>query len=266
MPNILLVIVIYKTNLFISKTFQTFINKCHNTFLFVYDNSPIAQSINNPNIYYLHDKGNSGLSVAYNKAANYAIKKNFKWLLLLDQDTDFSGLSIKDYENAILNNPEIKIFAPHIKCGEKFMSPVKVWNKMMKLQNYVPTGIINLSKYTLINSGICVNVDAMIECGGYNDKVFLDYSDFEFLEKFKRKYTKAFIIDKDITQNLSVFSDNKDTTINRYRLYCKSIKNCERCCFSDNFWFLTLVLKRGLSICLKKITIKPILIFFSEYL
>ena len=264
--NFLLCIVLYKTSIEQSKTYSSFVQKYSECNLFIYDNSPTANVINRPNTIYIHDPKNSGLSVAYNKAAEYAKENGYKWLLLMDQDTDFSGISITDYEKAISNNPTIKVFAPKIKCGAKYMSPVKIWHHIGFLQNKVPSGIISLSRYGIINSGMCVNVDAMIECGGYNEKVFLDHSDFEFLEKLKRLYSSAYIIDAEIKQNLSTFSDNKSTTLRRYTLYCKSIKGCEHRGLFDSCGLFVLVLKRGISICVREKTLKSLTIFFKEYL
>ncbi len=267
MNDYLFVIVLYKNLLEQSLTYKTLISFCPDYCLFVYDNSPNEQIINRNNTIYVHDEHNSGLSVAYNKACKFAKDNGYKWLLLLDQDTDFSGISIKHYENAIKENPDIKLFAPQIRVtNSKYASPNLIKHKTGKMRNNVPNGIISLSNYGIINSGMCINVDAMIECGGYNEKVFLDYSDFEFLERFKKKYPIAFIINQEITQNLSVVSDNKETTINRYRLFCRSLKHCERHNFGDNLWFFVLVFKRGLSICLRKRTFKPIKIFMSDYL
>ena len=266
MDNLLCVIVLYKCLLENTKTYQTLIRRMRSYHLYIYDNSPEKQFINDGRMIYVHDAKNSGLSVAYNKAAEYAKENGYKWLLLMDQDTDFSGISITDYEKAISNNPTIKVFAPKIKCGAKYMSPVKIWHHIGFLQNKVPSGIIQLSKYGIINSGMCVNVDAMIECGGYNEKVFLDHSDFEFLEKIKRLYSSAYIIDVEIKQNLSTFSDNKSTTLRRYTLYCKSIKGCEHRGLFDSCGLFVLVLKRGISICIREKTLKSLTIFFKEYL
>lgn len=263
--DICLCIVLYKCQLTDCLTYKTLITFTKSV-LYVYDNSPFSQVIIRPNTIYVHDAKNSGLSVAYNSAAKYAKENGFKWLLLLDQDTDFSGILFDDFVNSIETTPNIKLFAPKVKCGEKYMSPVKTWHRMGVLQKTAPEGIISLSDYSIINSGMCINVDAMIECGGYNEKVFLDQSDFEFLEKFKRLHPVAFIIGKDIKQQLSVFSDNNNSVIGRYRLYCKSVKGCEKKTFFEPFWLFILVLKRGLSICIRRKTLQPIKIFLSEYI
>ena len=128
MLPILIIIVLYKNNLEQSTSYKTLIERYSDRYLYIYDNSPNQQTITRPNTIYIHDPKNSGLSVAYNKAAEYAKENGYKWLLLMDQDTDFSGISITDYEKAISNNPTIKVFAPKIKCGAKYMSPVKIWH------------------------------------------------------------------------------------------------------------------------------------------
>lgn len=233
--------------------------------LFVYDNSMESHPVCCENITYIHDPQNSGLSVAYNTAARYAKENGYEWMLLLDQDTDFSNILIDDYINAIESHPEIKMFAPKVRCGKKYMSPTKVWHRMGFLQDNVPIGIVTLSKYCIINSGMCVNVNAMIECGGYKEDVFLDYSDYQFIERFRIFNSNVFVIDKVIEQSFSVKLDNKDNTLNRFKLYCKSIKACDRNDFSDNFWYFVMVLKRGSSICLKYKTLSPIKTIFSNY-
>lgn len=265
MDNLLCVIVLYKCLLENTKTYQTLMRRMQSYHLYIYDNSPEKQYINDSRIIYVHDSKNSGLSVAYNNAAKYASENGFEWLLLLDQDTDFSNILIDDYAKAISENPNIKLFAPKVRCGDKYMSPIRVWHRMGRLSQSVLSGIILLSKYSIINSGMCINVNAMIECGGYNEKVFLDHSDHEFLEKFEKLYSDAFIIDKDIIQDYSELTANSSSTINRYVLFCRSVKSCSRENISF-FWLFVIVLKRCLSICCRNKTFKPFGILFREFL
>ena len=264
--KILFVIVLYKCPVKRTTTYVSLVSKYPDQSIFIYDNSPYTQLISREKSIYVHDAKNSGLSIAYNAACKYAKKNGFEWLLLLDQDTDFSDITVEDYINAIVANPEIKLFAPKVKCGGKYMSPAKVWHKMAVVRNEVPSGIVALSDYSPINSGICVNVDAMLECGGYNESVFLDYSDFEFINRFKKVYPTVFIINKEIKQNFSVVTDDKASTIRRYQLFCKSIKACEKQNITDSFWYFILVLKRCLSISLRFKTWVPFKIILSNYL
>ena len=265
--SILYCIVLFKCDLEHSKTYSSLLNDDYRSWLYIYDNSPEPHNITRPNTIYVHDKNNSGLSVAYNSASLYAKGHGFEWVLLLDQDTDFTNIRIEDYLNAISQNPNIYLFAPKVRVGSGlYMSPCVLKHKSGHLMSCVPSGIIDLEKYSIINSGMCVNVKAMIYCGGYNEKVFLDYSDIEFLDRFKKNYPTAYIINKEIIQNLSALSDDKATTINRYRLFCRSVKHCHSSVWTDKLWFLIVVARRGLSICLRNATIEPLKIFFKEYL
>lgn len=264
--DVLFVIVLYKSALEKSMTYRTLLSKCNNGHIFVYDNSPDIQLICLSNIIYHHDPCNSGLSIAYNTAARCAKENGYEWLLLLDQDTDFSGVAIDDYKSAILANPNIKLFAPKVKCGERYMSPAKIHHKNAVLQSSAPNGIISLNEYSPINSGICVNVDAMIECGGYKEDVFLDYSDYQFIERFKRLYPQAYILDREAKQDFSAFSDSKEATLSRYRLFCRSIKACERHSFADNWGYLFVVTKRCISICFHYKTLLPLKTLWNSYL
>ncbi len=266
MNSILLCVVLYNENLLQSKTYLSFLRQNHACNLFVYDNSPESQMINRPNAIYVHDPDNSGLSVAYNTAAKYAKENGFEWMLLLDQDTDFTNITIDDYIINIENEPDIKLFAPRVKCGCHYMSPIIFRHKMGFLQDKSLSGVILLKDYSIINSGMCVNVEALFKCGGYKDEVFLDYSDHQFVERLKKMFPTAYIIDKDILQSFSAISDDKETSIKRYKLFCKSIKACDRNSFSDSFWYFVLVIKRGISLVFKNFTLKPLKIFFSEYL
>lgn len=266
MKEILVVIVLYKSIIRETITYQTLISRYCDIALYVYDNSPHSQSLSISNAIYVHDSQNRGVSVAYNSACLYAKENGYDWILLLDQDTNFANISIEDYIYAISTHPEIKIFAPKVKTGDKYMSPIKVWNHLAVLQKSVPSGFVQLSRYSIINSGMCINVDAMMDCGGYNDAVFLDYSDHEFIRRFRNLYTTAFILDKEIYQDFSVVSDDKESTILRYQFFCKSISRCMRTGISDNFWYFVLILKRGLSICVRLRTMLPIKILWKDYL
>ena len=69
--KILCVIVLYKCKLEDSKSYQSLLRDKDIT-IFAYDNSPTPQEVNVKNVIYVHDSQNSGLGVAYNKAAQYA--------------------------------------------------------------------------------------------------------------------------------------------------------------------------------------------------
>ena len=96
--DILCVIVLYKSIYNECKTYRTFIQKNKDINVYICDNSPCRQNCEDYTVVkYDHSSFNLGLSKSYNKACDYAKINNYNWILLLDQDTDFSNVSIKDY-------------------------------------------------------------------------------------------------------------------------------------------------------------------------
>ncbi len=254
LEDFLFVIVIYKNDYRLTKTYRTLLSHYSGINIFIYDNSPKRQKVVDTTNYveYVNNPANPGLSFAYNEAACYAKNRNFKWILLLDQDTDFSNVSIKDYINVINSDIKVSLIAPLVKCGDKFMSPINLNNRFPHLESKIPQGkIMSLFDYSPINSGICVSVDAFIKSGGYDNNVFLDYSDYIFIKRFRKIYDCFYLLDKIVYQTLSVMSDDKKQTMNRYRLFCSSIHNISKDNITEQLYYGLIVVKRCISIMLK---------------
>src|SRR4051812_33172951 len=88
-------------------------------YLYIFDNSPQSQVVDQSapvwlNVVYIHDPLNPGLGVAYNSGAKLATSLNLKWIILLDQDTNFAIDFIKKV-NAVMGQVNgIKLFAPRL--------------------------------------------------------------------------------------------------------------------------------------------------------
>lgn len=251
--DILCVIVLYKSIYNECKTYRTFIQKNKDINVYICDNSPCRQICEDYTVVkYDHSSFNLGLSKSYNKACDYAKINNYNWILLLDQDTDFSNVSIKDYIDVINSDKEVSLIAPLVKCGDKFMSPINLNNRFPHLESKIPQGkIMSLFDYSPINSGICVSVDAFIKSGGYDNNVFLDYSDYIFIKRFRKIYDCFYLLDKIVYQTLSVISDDKKQTMNRYKLFCSSIHNISKDNITEQVYYGLIVVKRCISIMLK---------------
>lgn len=144
--KILCVIVLYKCKLENSKSYQSLLQNNEET-IFVYDNSPISQEVHGENIVYIHDSQNGGLSVAYNKAAQYARCNRFDWLLLLDQDTTFQKGAIEYYIKAINEFPDIKMFAPvHQISDGRYISPTHYVCKGSRPSRVMKCGLLNFKE------------------------------------------------------------------------------------------------------------------------
>ncbi len=263
--DILCVIVIYKSVYKNSKTYKTFIDKVKGLNIYICDNSPNSQLCNDDNIVqYNYTSQNIGLSKSYNNACEYAQKHKYEWMLLLDQDSDFTNVNITDYVSAINDNPKVFLFAPSVKCENKFMSPINLKNIFPHLEKEKSNvGIQSLFNYSPINSGMCINVEAFIKCGGYDANVFLDYSDYIFIKRFRKIFKSFYLMDKTIYQNLSTINDNKEQTINRYKLFCLSINSINKENIYDRIYYSLLVIKRCVSIMFRKACIEPCIICFK---
>lgn len=247
----LVVLVLYKTKLNDSKTFESLSQslKVNNIKLelVVYDNSPEFNrdtlfEYPNWHITYIHDASNSGVSKAYNTAAEVAVNLKKKWLLLLDQDTDFPTNTIISYLFAIEMYQDGKLFVPVMKinsgaiispCYFKYMRGISI--------KHIDTGRNDLDKYSVINSGMCIEIDAFRKNKGYNELIMLDFADHDFIRRFKKQLTNKFIvIDLIVTHQLSsTYKNSLQSDLNRFDYYLSGGKNMtaslpERCLFRFN--------------------------------
>lgn len=235
--DILIVIVIYKCELEYSKTFTSLKNSLGDVLdiqkkinIYIYDNSPIAQKVleyKGLRIDYVHDPSNSGISKAYNSAANFAWELNKRWLILFDQDTSISYGAIDAYKDAFIKYNEIKLFSPLLYSKGTIISPsVFKYRKGRPPKNHPITGINSLKELSPLNSGMAIKLDEFLEIGGYNESVPLDYSDFAFIDRFK-KYNNSFVIlNLKLEHGLSSYEKVPiDISIKRYKSLCIGLVN-----------------------------------------
>lgn len=231
--NILFVIVLYKVKLEKSSSYVSLTECLKHTGkkgnLYVYDNTPVQQEIDylNPywNIEYIHDSNNSGISIAYNRAARYAESCDKKWLLFADQDTNFGKYYLKELVDKIECNLNINIFCPILETKNGvIVSPSRlVFMRGCPIKN-LKTGIFPLKNISIINSGLCVSLDAFSKAGGYNENIKLDFSDHYFVSKLSKHNSHFCIVADNIQQDLSTFSDSHVKVVNRFRFYCNGAK------------------------------------------
>ncbi|TWI93816.1 GT2 family glycosyltransferase [Mucilaginibacter frigoritolerans] len=224
MEDFIAIIVLYKIKLIESKTFLSLSAALNNSQtsidLVVYDNSPVFNqgdefnSYKNFNIIYIPDLLNSGVSKAYNKGVEFASQMNKKWVLLLDQDTEFPDNTLQSYLSAIKEYPEKKIFAPIMFVNEsKIISPFRYMFMRGFSLKFIEPGINSFNKYSLINCGLCVNVEAFLINGGYNELIKLDFSDHDFIKRFKKSVSDKFVvIDLRVKHELSSETNNSLTS------------------------------------------------------
>ncbi|KIM09182.1 MAG: hypothetical protein KU28_00630 [Sulfurovum sp. PC08-66] len=269
MKKILVCIVIYKKNVFdidilFLKEYENIIS------LFVYDNSPIAQSAPEvPNLFYEHDSLNSGVSRAYNQAYKKAKELGVDALLLLDQDSKFSTTMLEKYFLLYEKYGKDYIYAP-IVCDEnktKVYSPAYLNHFVGKAQRFNEFGykeLYSLDGKSVINSGLMIPMAAFQKIGGYNEKLKLDFSDVYFIEKYKEINENIVLVDLYLEHTLSG-DEGKDFAreYNRFRYYCSASRELGLSLKKKVIWS---PIRRLLRLILKYRMLSFIKIFYSYYL
>jgi len=237
---------------------------------YVYDNSRLphfTEKYDNLNIEYIHDSTNSGLSVAYNLAAKYATKLNKKWMILLDQDTDFENNFIDCLIDSVRHNLNIKLFAPILKINnDQLFSPCLFKFNRGFLINKINPGIQSLAKFSPVNSGMVVNLELFNQVGGYNEKIKLDFSDFQFIEKIKKVNSDFYVMP---SINFQDFSNNEKDIYKlnkRFYYFCDGAKKFERNNLIDSILFFVVVFQRMISLIVKTRSLIYVRTFIENYI
>jgi glycosyltransferase involved in cell wall biosynthesis len=267
--NILIVIVLYKLRLEDSTAYHTIsraLKQCDIRYgFYIHDNSPEPSPPPLKELYYIHSGDNCGLSQAYNQAARYAKENGFQWILLLDQDTSFPEDTIMKYSDAIGRNPEEKLFAPRLTLanGTPF-SPTKYRCKRGS-KVVLSTGRHKLPLYSPVNSGMCINTDAFLQAGGYNESVKIDFSDFQFIEKFVSVCAHFYQIDLMVVQSFSNEETSIEKLYSRYVIYVQDAKNCTRECIGDAICYFYTVFRHAIALTIRTKDFIFVKTFFKYY-
>lgn len=272
--KILPVVVLYKRKLSESDSVNSLIesdsvNEINE--IFVYNNSP--DSYNIPDVYKgvkihkIDDYCNSGVSKAYNEGLKLANELGYDYVLLLDQDTTLPADTLKAYKDSILKNKDINLFCPILKTKtNKICSPLKY-----KFHRGFPVDSFNFGKYSLdeyspINSGMLLKVSAAVTCGGYNEKAFLDFSDFQFIERFKKFNQDFYVIPLTFVQDFSGDEVNTEKLLSRFKIYCQCAKHCDRDNIADHMIYFFMVLARTIKLTIKTSSFNFLICFYKNYI
>jgi rhamnosyltransferase len=235
--NFLICIVLYKQALKSSVSFHSLlqtVNKTIHTSILVYDNSETSQTAEIKHqqtatpyldIHYIHDASNPGVSKAYNTAAVLAAKAKKKWLLFLDQDTTLHQDFFPEALQQINQHPNICLFCPIVQYNNIILSPSRfMLGRSFILPSIIP-GIHKAKAYSLINSGLIIQLAAFQQIGGYDEDFKMDYSDHYFIKQFKSHYSTFFVLNCVNQHQLSSFSDTDPAKVlSRYAAYIVSTR------------------------------------------
>ena len=252
------VVVLYEHNFYTSNIYNTFIlpNIERIDYILIFDNSVESQFISLPNAKYkyIYNGENLGLSYCYNKSADFFQSIGIKWMILLDQDTSFPSNSMDVYEDA-LNDSKSYIYAPFHFVKDNVLSPQKKRTLFLRHKGLNAKDCVGrewlLKDYECINSGMMISLPFFEKVGGYNEKVYLDFSDIQFLEK-AAKYTRYFTsVDIFCEQNFSGEEKNPDKLLKRLRIYCDCGANYVSYSFKSAVRIKYLILRHVFAVAVK---------------
>ena len=197
----------------------------------VYDNSP-APMVRDTDLardglllHYISDPTNPGVSRAYNRGFEIARQRGKKWLLLLDQDTAFPDDALSRYSDAVEAHPDSLLFAPVLVCGGTIYSPCA---HVLNLNYHVkaaPPGKMRARGRSLLNSGMCIHVDAFARAGGFDEAIPLDFADHDFMKRYRRHFDSFVVLDLVCAHT---FFDREppdmDRALTRFGYYCKGAR------------------------------------------
>ena len=196
--------------------------------LLVYDNSAVAsrpEPAAGWQIEYRHDPGNPGVSRAYLEGAKVAAERGKRWLWLLDQDTWFPPQAIAVYADAVRRYPSEVLLAPVLRSGERIVSPCAYRFPRGAPLRATTTGLQDLAGKSLLNSGMCISVAAYLDVGGHDPRIGLDFSDHEFIDRFKRRYARARILPLECRHGFSgELRSGVDAGLQRFRFFCRGVR------------------------------------------
>ncbi len=268
MPSVLYILVIYGREAADVETMRTLFagHEERLRHLFIYDNSLLPHTPPQGVARYVHDPSNGGLGRAYNTACSYAEAEGYEWLLLLDQDTTFPADAIDKYERAIATHPETNMIAPrHMVNGDKYLSPTRYRMKTSHLQDSTLTGTVAFKDACPINSGLLVSVKSFIQAGGYDEPVWLDFSDIRFIEKYRKHYNTFYVMpDLICRQNYSGLDTDPEKVYRRFCIYLQCAAAFPRDSWTDTLALTITTLRPTLSHTIRQRTLCYLKAYFKS--
>lgn len=248
--NIYCLMVLYNKNYRDSLTYQS-IKDQKNINMIICDNSTSDQGNKElsavKNVTYIDMEGNKGLSKAYNRGID-SIKDKTGILCLFDDDTNIPA----DYFEKVTAHKLADagdIMLPLVFDDVGMMSP----GVMGKYLCYRAESLDELvdDEFTGINSGMVLDLD-IFKTYRYDENIFLDYIDHNFIRDMRRK-GKKIVIMEDITlhQTFSDVVNSKDSALIRYKILKKDLKYFYRETFSTRMFYYYVIGKRAIKLSLK---------------
>lgn len=189
---------------------------------------------NGNNVEFKHPKiliknlnANKGIAYAQNVGVNIAEKLGAKYILFSDQDTVYPENYISEMKNNIKRFGDKAILVPsfyNLNRGQ--IEPIS----LTMSKSIVPELNTQYEVFHAISSGTFVLMSSFIDIGYYEEKLFIDWVDFEWCWKARNKGYKIICIPKiqikhNLGDNVKSVLGKKITLRSQFRYYYM-IRNC----------------------------------------
>lgn len=217
---------------------------------------------NENGFHYIGMHGNKGLPKAYNATINILKPSANDFVVVLDQDTEIPSDFIEKYENFISKNQNADIICPIVLDSVGVMSPsLSSGLKFKHIKSIEDVNQKNIENYSFINSGMCIKGSVFGKVK-YDENLFLDFVDHDFILSAKKKNLKiAICFDVIFKQNFSGVTRNPyNQDYSRFQIYMNDAKVFYRKWFNKNYKLI--LLPRAIKLCIfhKKISFLKLLI------
>ena len=111
----------------------------------------------------------------------------------------------------------------------------------------ISPGVHNTARISILNSGMLIDTRAFRETGGYDDNIPLYFSDFAFMDRYRRLYDSICVVDAECRHDHFFDDKSADTgaALERFGLYCRGRINYSRSPWSKITGFLLNAAKAG---------------------
>lgn len=248
------IIVVYNKSVDNSTTYKC-LKEVGNIYVVVCDNSTKKfdnkEKVERDGYTYIDMHGNCGLSKAYNRALDRIKMDNPKmegYVMLFDDDT-FIPADYFEKMSQVIESGRADIYLPIVEDEVGILSP-----SIMKKYycHRAPSDVWSIKKDELcgINSGMVIRL-AVFRKYRYDEGIFLDYVDHNFLRDMRKYKRKVEIVDTRIKQTFSSNTDPKEKAMVRFKIFKKDINRFYAHGFWNRFFFYYVITRRKMQLTRK---------------
>lgn len=248
-------IVVYNKNVNDSATYQC-LKKQDDLNIIVCDNS--TKDYNNKNnveadgYQYIDMNGNAGLSKAYNRALDYIQHNNPSMqgvIMLFDDDTFIPDDYFYKMVQAIKKG-RADIYLPIVKDEIGILSPSIM--KKYYCHRAIGGNVWKIKKSDIcgINSGMAISL-AVFKRYRYNEELFLDYVDHNFIRDMRTEQRKIEIVKTYIQQTFSSNIHDEKKELARLNIFKKDIDVFYRRGIGNRIFYHYTMIRRKMKLVLK---------------